>query len=155
MLHCGCPIPLSTQHRKVNNNSVALSFIYIGKTIWEPLMWAFIHICARVAYRLVFQPFMHSCILLLQMILAVMEPLSGDRWEMAASLSSTQHDQNIVFSLTMLFIIVSLLILSSFNISNRVIESERQQSSRIWRLMGSFGNYWIYNIWVHGVSIGW
>lgn len=33
-----CPAPMSTQHRKVTN-SITLSFIYTGKTIWEPLIW--------------------------------------------------------------------------------------------------------------------
>lgn len=37
-------------------------------------MWVFVRIRARVSYRLFFQ----QCILLLQMILSVMETLSGD-----------------------------------------------------------------------------
>lgn len=62
-----------------------------------------------------------------------MELLLGEcsgRWEMAALLLSTQHDQNIVLSLIMRFIIGAPFIVGSFNISSPVIDSGCQQSSR-------------------------
>lgn len=51
---------------------------------------------------------------------------------MAAPLLSTQHDQNIVLSVIMLFITVPPLTLSSFNINSRVIDLGCQQSSRFY-----------------------
>lgn len=112
-----------------------------------------LHLCTCVL-RIIF-PTMHSFVANDTICYGAVVGGRGGRREMAAPLLSTQHDQNIVLSLIMLFIIVSPLILSSFNINSRVIDSGRAAEQQIiWRLMGSFSNYWIWNIWVHVVSIG-
>lgn len=110
-----------------SNNSVALSFIYTGKqsgSLWCGFSSAFVHACPT-------DYFSHNAFFCCKWYYLLWKRCRGTRWRLRDGCPFVIYPAWPKHCcLIMLFIIVSPLILSSFNIISRVIDSGCQQSSR-------------------------